>query len=143
MYYWYFHKFLDPGSTEGPIKSPLSVCLSVCLSTCPSIRPSVRPSVHPSVCQFGIFLRNDSLFFSGFLARWLIIWIWKLTALFSRRIYFCPNLGNKGPKWPPKWGSFLIFEKWQTAFLGNNLKWKLILLLIFHHQSYIWQNSGC
>ena len=37
--------FLDPRLTEGPIKSPLSVRLSV--------------------CQFGIFLRNGSLFFSS------------------------------------------------------------------------------
>ena len=28
------------------------------------------------------------------------------------------------------------------VFLGNNIKWKLILLLIFHHQSHIWQNPG-
>ena len=38
--------FLDPRPTEGPIKSPLSICLSL--------------------CQFGIFLRNESLFFSIF-----------------------------------------------------------------------------
>ena len=28
------------------------------------------------------------------------------------------------------------------VFLGINLKWKLILLLMFHHQSHIWRNSG-
>ena len=28
------------------------------------------------------------------------------------------------------------------VFLEDNLKWKLILLLIFHHQSHIWQNSS-
>ena len=28
------------------------------------------------------------------------------------------------------------------VFRRNNLKWKLIVLLIFHHQSHIWQNSG-
>ena len=28
------------------------------------------------------------------------------------------------------------------VFLVYNLKWKLILLLIFHHQSHIWQNSS-
>ena len=28
------------------------------------------------------------------------------------------------------------------VFSGNNLNWKLVLLLIFHHQSHIWQNSG-
>ena len=28
------------------------------------------------------------------------------------------------------------------VFPRNNTKWKLTLLLIFHHQSHIWQNSG-
>ena len=28
------------------------------------------------------------------------------------------------------------------VFSGNNLNWKLVLLLIFHYQSHIWQNSG-
>ena len=27
-------------------------------------------------------------------------------------------------------------------FVGNNAKWKLILLLMFHYQSHIWQNSS-
>ena len=33
--------------------------------------------------------------------------------------------------------NFVIF-----FFPGNNLKRKLIFLLIFHHQPNIWQNSG-
>ena len=37
-----------------------------------------------------------------------------------------------------KIGSFWILEKnLSLVFLENNLKWKLILLLIFHHQSHI------
>ena len=36
-----------------------------------------------------------------------------------------------------------MFWKILSAFfLGNNLKGKLMSLLIFHHQSHIWQNSG-
>ena len=38
---------------------------------------------------------------------------------------------------------FWIFWKiLSLVFLGNNLEWKLILLLIFHLQSHICQNSG-
>ena len=63
-------------------------------------------------------------------------------ALFSRKIHFCPNLGKKGPKWPQN-RFFWIFKKiLSLVFLGNNLKRKLILLLMFHHQSHIWRNSS-
>ena len=37
------------------------------------------------------------------------------------------------------WISWKILS---LVFLKKNLKWKLILLLIFHYQSHIWQNSG-
>ena len=52
-------------------------------------------------------------------------------------------MGKKGPEWP---GCFCIFQKTlPLVFLRNNLKLKLILLLIFHRQSQIWQDSssGC
>ena len=43
----------------------------------------------------------------------------------------------------PKLGSFWIFQKTLAlVFLGNNLKWKLILLSIFLHQFHIWLNSS-
>ena len=40
--------------------------------------------------------------------------------------------------------AFCCFFFWKISlvFPRNNLKWKLILLLIFQHQSPIWQNSG-
>ena len=43
----------------------------------------------------------------------------------------------------PKTRVFWIFWKiLLLVFLENNLKWKLLLLLIFYHQSHIWKNSG-
>ena len=64
-------------------------------------------------------------------------------ALFSMKIHFWPIWAKRaqiGPK--IIFLNFLSLLKILKSFLGNNLKWKLILLLIFHHQSHIWQNSG-
>ena len=60
--------------------------------------------------------------------------IWKLTELPGKFIFV--QIWAKGPK-----VDFWIFWKiLSLVFFGNNLKWKLILLLIFHHQSqvYFW-----
>ena len=69
--------------------------------------------------------------------------IQKLTeAFFPGKFFFFSNLGKKGPKLP-KIRFFGLSEKFCCYFFSqNNLKWKLILLLIFHHQSHMWQNSG-
>ena len=116
--------FLDPCPSEGPIKSPLSGCLFV--------RLSVR--------QFGVFLGNYPIVFSDFQHdRRQLEYLKTDRALFSRKFQFCANLGKKGPKWPQN----MIF--WKTlsfVFPGNNPKWKLIFLLIFHQQPHILQNSG-
>ena len=114
----------EPRSTEGTIKSPMSASLSVCLSVCLSVGPSVRPSV----CQFEIFLRNSLLFFSDFLDSDGWFKYFKTDSTFFQEKSFLPKFGKKGPKM-------------SSAFPGNNLKWKLILVLIFHHQALICQNS--
>ena len=56
--------------------------------------------------------------------------------------YFCPNLSKKGTKWSQNSVLRIFWKILSLVFIGNNLKWKLILLLIFHCQSHIWQNSG-
>ena len=64
-------------------------------------------------------------------------------ALFSMKIHFWPIWAKRaqiGPK--IIFLNFLSLLKILKSFLGNNLKWKLILLLIFHHQSHVWKNSG-
>ena len=102
--------------------------------------PTKSPmSVFLSGCQFGIFLRNGSLVFSDFLrsSKWLE-YLKTDRVLFSRKIHFCPNLGKRGSKWP----YFGFFEKFGNSFSWNHLTWKPVLLLIFHHQSLIWQNFG-
>ena len=64
-----------------------------------------------------------------------------MTALFSRKFHFLPNLCKKGPKWSQSF-FFTFWKIFPLVFSGNNLKWKLILLLIFYHQSRICQDSG-
>ena len=117
-------------SYEGSGKIAV-VCLAIC------------PSVYLQVYQFGVFLRNGSIVFSDFWHNCKYLEYLKPDrALLSRKIHFCPNLGKKGPKCPQKRVFFETFF-WNILWLvilGNNLKWKLILLLIFHHQSLIWQN---
>ena len=91
----YQNGILEPHSREGPIKFMLSVCLSVFLS----------------VCQLGIFLRNSSFDFSDFLHDGRYLEYLKTDRnLFPRKIHFCPNLGKKDPKWPPK-RFFWVFLK--------------------------------
>ena len=95
----------------------------------------VRPS-------FRHFLRNYPLVFSD---AWhncsQLEYLKTDKALFPKKIHFCPNLGKKEPKWPQN-KIFCIFWKTLTLlFFGNDLKWKLILLLIFCGQSHIWKIS--
>ena len=107
-----------PPSYGGSYK--VTICLSVC--------PSVRLPVHLSVRHFS---QEWIIVYFWFFAWWQVIGISKSWhSLFSRKTHFCPNLSF-----------FWIF--WKNLSLvcpGNNLKWRLILL-IFHHQSHIWQNS--
>ena len=117
--------FLELCPMEGLIKLLFSVCLSV----------------HQ---QFSIELRNVLLIFFWFFAPWYTIWIlknWQST--FSRKIHLSPNLVRNCPKWHEN-RVFGFFEKFCDRFPGNDLKWKLVLLLIFHHksESHIWQNSN-
>ena len=60
---------------------------------------------------------------------------------FLQQNLFFPKLGQKDPNWPQNRVFWIFWRILSFVFLGNNLKWKLILL-IFHDQSYIWQNSG-
>ena len=97
------------------------VCLSVFLSGCSSIH------------QFCIFLRNASLVFPDFLRDGRQLdYLETDRPLFSRKVHFFPNLGKNGAKWPPS-KVFPIFWKTSLVFPGNNLKWKLMLKLMFHH----------
>ena len=93
----------------------LYVCLSVCLSVSLPVRLSVR----------------------HFFQEWIIIFFWYFekyigkhkNLLFSGKINFCPNLGKQFPS-DSKIGFF--WEILSLFFPGNNIKWKSILLLIFH-----------
>ena len=113
---------MDPHPKEGPIKSLLSVCLSV--------------------QQFSIFLRNGSLVFFWFLAQsWIIKILKNWQSPFFQENSFLPKFRQKGHRMAPK-ENFADFLKnfVMLVFLGNNIKWKQTLLLIFHY--HIWQNSG-
>ena len=116
---------MDPRPMEGPLKSLLPVCLSIC----------------PSV-SLAFFLKNGPLLFSDCLhnGRWLE-YLKSDRALFSRKIYFCPKLVKKGPEWSQN-NFFYFLNIFVISFSWNNLKWMLILLLIFHHKSHFWQKSG-
>ena len=97
-------------------------------------------SVHPSLRYFS----QERLFsFFWIVALWQILWIFKSWQCpFFRKNNFYPNLSKEGPKWIQN-RFFLIFWKiLSSVFLWNNLQWKIILLLMFHHQSHSWQNSG-
>ena len=48
-------------------------------------------------------------------------------------------MGKNCPKWPQ---NRVFLKNCFISFPGINLKWKLVLLLIFNHQSHIWENSG-
>ena len=139
-YFINYLKFLIANWTHflwrGSIKLPLSVCLclwvilSVCLSVCLCVCLCVCLSVYPSIslafsqkCVFNFFLILEHLKPDR--------------ALFSKKIHFCPNLGRKGPKWPQNRVIWIYCKILPLFFTGNNLKGKLILLLIFHHQSHV------
>ena len=65
-----------------------------------------------SVHHFGIFVRNGSLVFSGFLhIGKLLEYLKTYRALFSRKILFCPHLIKKDPKW---------FQNRALIILGQN-----------------------
>ena len=104
---------------------------------------SVRLSVCPSVCQFGEFLKNRSLVFLDFLYEVRSLQYLKTDrAQFLGKIYFCPNLGKKGPKWPQNrvfsnFGEILSF-----FFSENGWKWKFMWFLTFQNKPRVWQNSG-
>ena len=108
---------------------------------------SVCPSFYPSIHQFCNSLRNGSLGFSDFwqdgkqleyLKRSLFS---EQTSLFHGNS-FLTKFEQKGPKLNRKKYFLNFLEKCSLVFLENNLKLKLILFLIFHHKSHIWENSG-
>ena len=106
--------------------------LSVCLSVCPSVCPSIQH-----------FSQEWPFSFFWFLPQWQLIEIFKNWLIhFPRKIHFCPNLGKKGPKWSQNRVFWIFWKIFSLVLLGNNLKWKLMLLFIFHLQSHIWQKSG-
>ena len=107
--------YLDPSPMEVLTKSQLSIYLSV--------------------PQFGFFLKNGLLVFFLIFGTMVDNWnILKLTELFFSR---------KRAQNGSKIGFIVFFSKFLSlVFLVNNLKWKLILLLIFHHQPHMRQNSG-
>ena len=116
---------LDPCPMEGPIKSWLSICLFVCPSA------------------VGHFYQEWVVSFHRFFAPWQIIGIFKnCQSHFLSKIHFFPKFGQKLPKMTPKQVFFDFLKYFVISFPGNNLKQKLLLLLIFHHQSHIRQNSG-
>ena len=96
-------------------------CLSVCLS--------VLPSVWQFLLVFSDFLHNDRLLEYSKTNR----------AFFSRKISFCQIFGKRTQN-GPKISFFWMFWKiLSLVFLGNNWKWKQILLLInllFHNNLY-------
>ena len=106
--------------------------------------PFYRGSYKTATCpSFGVFSRNGSVIFFWFLARWLIIGISKnLQSRFSKKNSFLPKFGQKGRKIAPKVFFWSFWKILSLVSLGNNLKWKLILLLVFHHQCRILKNSG-
>ena len=97
---------------------------------------SVFPSVWQSICQFSIFPRHRNSFF-WYLARWYIIGIFKnWQSLFPRKFHFFPNLRKKDqndPMVPNRIFRIFFLNILSLVFLVNNLKWKLILLLILQH----------
>ena len=105
------------------------------MSVCPSICRSVSSVFFPRIADY-------RLVFSDFWHNGRKLEYLKTDrALFSRKIQYCPILHKKGPKWLQNRVFWSFWKILSLVFLGNNLKWKL-LLLIFHYQSHIWQNSG-
>ena len=114
---------MDPRSTEGLKKS------HGCLFFIP---------FHSSS---SIFLRNSILLFPGFWhdGRWLE-YLKTDRGFFPEKFSFAQIWAKKTKmtQWLQKMFLWILL----LVFLGSNLKWKLLLLLIFQHQSHIWQNSG-
>ena len=111
--------FLDPCRTEGPVVQRASVC--------------------PSTVWY--FYQEWVVSFFRFFAPWYVIGIFKnWQSPFFQENSFFPKFGQNLPQMIKKcfWGVF--WKILSLVFLGNNLK--VVLLLIFHHQSHIWQNSG-
>ena len=91
-------------------------------------------SVHLLVQRFS---QKWPISFFWFFAQWQILGTPK-----NWQSPFFLNLSKRAQN-NPKIEFFWFFEKiLSLVFLVNNLKWKLILLLIFHHQSHTCQNSG-
>ena len=93
------------------------------------------------VCHSNSFCINGSL---GFLIFGTMIGnsnIEKLTApVFPGKFIFGPNLGKRARN-GPKIGYLGFLKNFvMLVFLGNNLYWKLILLLLF--DQHIWHNFG-
>ena len=107
----------DPCHKEGPIKSllPVSFCLAIGLSVCSSVQH---------------FPQEWLLVFSDF---------WHYGRYLGKS--FLPKFGQKRPKMTLNRVFWTVKKTLSLGFLGNNIKWKLILLL-FHHQPHIWQKSG-
>ena len=116
---------MDFRPSDGPTKSWLSACPSVCLSIYPSVQ------LFPQEWHISFF------------------WFWhngnKLEYSITKTDFFFPGKFIFAQIWAKKakmatlpQNRFLwIFRKiLSLVFLGNNLKWKLILLLIFQHQPH-------
>ena len=110
------------------------------LISCLSVLPSVCQTDH----QFGFFFMNGSLVFSDFWHDGRQSEYLKTSSLFFQENLFFPKFGRKGSKMYPKYRVFCLhfLKNFVSVFIFFDLKWKLILLLIFHNQSHIWQNSG-
>ena len=122
---------------EGPTKSSvclpacLPVCLSVYLSACLCVRRSVRHFSQEFVISF--FLIICMIVDIGIFKNW--------QPFFPGNFIFCQICAKRAQN-GPKVFFFTFWKIFPLVFSGNNLKWKLILLLIFYHQSRICQDSG-
>ena len=126
--HWCLHIMSDATFFWTPVRWTViknCCCLPVCLP----------------VCQFGIFLRNGSLVFSDYF--FLIIFKNWQRLFFEENSFFLQIWAERAQSGATcRYNFFQAFWKiLSSVFPRNNLKWKLILLLIFHYQSHIWQNS--
>ena len=93
------------------------------------------------MCPSNIFLRNGSGF-SDFWHNGRQFKYWKTDSRFFQENSFLPKFGQKGPRMAPQNRVLDFFLKnfVLLVLLENNVKWKLILFLIFHE--HIWQIFG-
>ena len=107
---------------------------------CPSFYSMFAHYIHPPVQHFSQECHINVLWF---FPRWKIIGIFKKWQNpFFQENSFLPKFGQKNrPKWPQNRVFWFFWKILSLVFLRNNLEWKLILLLIFQHQSHIRQNS--